>query len=322
MHIHTQWLPLPAFLTYRLLLFLYTLLSLSLNIHDRSNTTGPHWLIFLTNLSYLLLSLTTTLTALACLLYSILYHTQVVTALTLQLGISSESHPRLSDLFQLLADYLPKSKPTVGRSYRLDHTPHLLKVVWCLYVVASSLALVVTAAYWGCVISLQVGGEGGGGVVNGSDPSTQGPTDTAPPTNYSSLLFCSNPREINTLQFHGANVLVVFLDLSLSRMPYQLLHMLYPSAFCLLYITFTLVYWGVGGVNHRGDPYIYLVLDYADRAAAGYALLLVVTGGMAHMLLWLLARLRDAVCLRYSDWCYRDLVGSAQSDTSNNNDNA
>lgn len=63
-----------------------------------------------------------------------------------------------------------------------------------------------------------------------------------------------------TVIFHGVNSIVMIGDTMLSSIPVRLFHVIYSMLYCIVYIMFTVIYWGAGGSN-----YIYPQTDYTGR---------------------------------------------------------
>lgn len=248
---HSQWLPQPIFLIYRLALLIYVLTSLILNIVDRADRVGEHWPIFLTNIGYSTLVLATCASAILCLVYTIVHCKQK----------------------QWLYKYFPKMDSPLASIYSQDNIPCVVKIMWCLYIIGGTLAFIIFAGYWGCYVTQS-------GRASGAN---------------SSSVFCNSP-DFHSVQVHGLNFLVVLIDLFISRIPFQLLHFLYPTSFIFAYVVFSLIYWRAGGVNHNGDPYIYFVLDYgSDPDNGGVAVVLILTSAIIYGVLFLIAWLRDVI---------------------------
>ena len=79
-------------------------------------------------------------------------------------------------------------------------------------------------------------------------------------------------------------------------------HFVYTFLFVLAYIFFTVVYWAAGGQNHKGENFIYSLLDYSGHP--GRAVLVVfavdfVGTPLLQIVLYALFRLRQWVCSRF-----------------------
>ena len=84
-------------------------------------------------------------------------------------------------------------------------------------------------------------------------------------------------------------------------------HFVYTFLFVLAYILFTVVYWAAGGQNHRGENFIYSLLDYSGHP--GRAVLVVfavdfVGTPLLQIVLYALFRF----CLLYTSPSPRDMT--------------
>jgi hypothetical protein len=60
----------------------------------------------------------------------------------------------------------------------------------------------------------------------------------------------------------------VILDLFIVARPAKLLHFLHPLLFGLWYLTFSVLYWAVGGTDPEGHHWIYPMVDWDRQALA------------------------------------------------------
>ena len=117
---------------------------------------------------------------------------------------------------------------------------------------------------------------------------------------------CSGP-DVYTLHIHLVNVLIVLLDLCISRIPIQFFHIFYVALFTLPYALFTIIYWGAGGTDSEGNSYIYSALNYEEsRISTLLAFALIPGGFLTFLIIFLLAWLRDAVYYHIR-FCFRDV---------------
>ena len=100
------------------------------------------------------------------------------------------------------------------------------KVVWFLWLVSSNAGLIVTIEYWSLVFR--------------------------PPTSFMDI------------SVHALNSIFILTELFTGKLPVRILHYFYVMIFSIVYALFTVFYWVAGGVNGRGDPYIYNILDYQN----------------------------------------------------------
>ena len=87
--------------------------------------SGGRWLVFLTNLSYLVLVLGTGAIAILCVVYTIVYYAN-----------------------RNCIQNLPKVETPIQLTYTQDNIPWYVKLVWFLYISGSTLAVLVTIGFW------------------------------------------------------------------------------------------------------------------------------------------------------------------------------
>ncbi len=175
---------------------------------------------------------------------------------------------------------LPKSPEDAQLVFSQDNISWYVKVVWFLYVSGGTLAFMVTAGYWV--------------IVYDSD---------------------EEELDVATVHVHGINLILVLIDLLVSRIPYQLLHFFYPSLIAAIYIAFTGVYFAAGGEGLNGNEHIYDSLDYGDSpgSATGYVVALFLASMLFFGALFLFGRLRDVIYKRIP-FIYRDIRRPVQFD--------
>ena len=89
----------------------------------------------------------------------------------------------------------------------------------------------------------------------------------------------SEPGPVSYLT-HGANSIIIALDVYLSNQPYYLLHGIWFFVYDIAYLLFTLVYWAAGGTQCDGEPYIYSVLNWNKPSTAGFYSTIVLFGAV------------------------------------------
>ena len=92
---------------------------------------------------------------------------------------------------------------------------------------------------------------------------------------------------------HLINSVQVLIDLSIIGIPHRLLHTWLPVLYAVIFVIFSVAYWGVDD-----DNVIYEVLDYSGKpvTATVYVLVLVLIGiPLVHLMLFLLYWLRVTV---------------------------
>lgn len=105
-----------------------------------------------------------------------------------------------------------------------------------------------------------------------------------------------------SINSHVLNSFLVLSDIMLNRAPIRIQHAHMPVIFLSIYITFTLIYWGAGGTNHKGHMYIYRVLDYSGRpgtAAIAICVVALIAVPLIQVFLYGLYRLKTALHARW-----------------------
>lgn len=102
-------------------------------------------------------------------------------------------------------------------------------VTWFFYNVAFCAAIIVSLAYW---------------------------------------IFQAKNVEFLDVVTHAFNTIFALIELILGCVPIQLLHFLYTFIYLSVYVIFSVIYWKADGLNSRGKPYIYKILDYNDNNPA------------------------------------------------------
>ncbi|KAL0850950.1 hypothetical protein ABMA28_006853 [Loxostege sticticalis] len=67
---------------------------------------------------------------------------------------------------------------------------------------------------------------------------------------------------------HGVNSIIMFLLLFTSNISVYFVQFLFPFAFMVIYMVFTIIYYYAGGTNPFGDRFIYLALDWGEPITA------------------------------------------------------
>ena len=132
------------------------------------------------------------------------------------------------------------------------------KTLWLFFTIASVTSVVVTIGYWSVVHSdVEIDGL----VVNQ----------------------------------HILSTVFMLIEVTMSNIPIRFLHFIYSHIFSSIYVLFTVIYWGAGGKNEEGKPYIYKILDYEDHAGEAIFTVffaLIILQFLAHLFLFILFRFR------------------------------
>jgi len=85
----------------------------------------------------------------------------------------------------------------------------------------------------------------------------------------------------------------MLLELLIVKHSHKILHFIYPGAVALIYLTFTVIYYFAGGVNVRGNRFIYAPLDYSRPLTASLAFMgIILLTIVMHFIVLLIQHLR------------------------------
>ncbi|XP_048462577.1 protein rolling stone [Rhincodon typus] len=222
----SQWKFHPyVWLIYRIFTAVYTLVWC---ICSGVQTHHPKWFIFLTHLTYVVLTFYFNL-ALVNLICHMVHGqkrpTQNIRAASLEEISSCNPVPEIeveTPALKLHTQFDPPSSvlyPTIC-------------IQWCLYNLSCVTSLFVTIAFWSF------------DYIPGRAPDS-----------------------IN-INMHVINSVLVLLELSVAASPIHLAHFVYTLMYCLSFIIFTVIYWAAGGTNLKGKAYIYRSLNYSETPGA------------------------------------------------------
>ncbi|XP_067002083.2 protein rolling stone [Anabrus simplex] len=150
-------------------------------------------------------------------------------------------------------------QPRESRSMPLTY-----KVYWVLHTAAVVLALGVTICYWAAVYNPEF-----------------------------------HTLDALNLLLHAFNTVFMLIDFALVSHPFRLLHCYWPFLFTVAYLTFSFIYYQLGGTDRHDRPYVYPILDWRKPrqtlivSVLGLAFVLVV-----HLSVWFLFLLRRWLSLR------------------------
>ncbi|EDW76201.1 uncharacterized protein Dwil_GK14787 [Drosophila willistoni] len=87
---------------------------------------------------------------------------------------------------------------------------------------------------------------------------------------YWSILYDANESTLDATNVltHGFNSICMFIDLWIVAHPLRLLHIFLPVLFGIIYAIFSYIYQINGGINKKGKPYIYHVIDWSKPKEA------------------------------------------------------
>ena len=179
-------------------------------------SAGAEFFIYLTTLSYILLTLGFLWRAAISIVYTASYYG------------SKEK----------LARFFPTSASDV-RAYNQDNMRWYLKISWFMHTTSSVLAVGVALLYWALLCAVQKWS---------SSQSTSYNT-----TNLTQSMSCQ-PTAMN-MHFHGVNAIIALFDILMSSVPFPLCHIFYTSILTFFYVIFSLIYWGAYHRSNIGVIY-------------------------------------------------------------------
>ncbi len=131
-------------------------------------------------------------------------------------------------------------KPKGSCGFRSNKLSWYQMIHWASFSILSEIALVIAILYWILLYN--------GGPVDGVNANT-----------------------------HLLNAIVSILDVFFFGMPVNLLHIIYPACYGVVYASFSGIYWAANGTNPENEErYIYSLLDYNTSTAAVIAILVVI----------------------------------------------
>ncbi|XP_067854545.1 protein rolling stone isoform X2 [Heptranchias perlo] len=258
--LQSQWRLHPVvWLFYRIFMAAY---SLTWCVCGGVQTNNLKWFIFLTHITYIILTIYFNLALVNLICYMTLGQkkpTRNIKAVSLEEMSSSSPVPEIEQRTPSLKFqtefYAPPSAlyPTIC-------------IQWALHNLTCVITLCVTITYW---IFTYIPGQ-------------------------------SRLDSIN-INMHVMNSVLVLLELSMTAAPIHLAHFVYVMAYCLTYIIFTIVYWAAGGTNLKGEAFIYRILSYGENPglAAGCVIVTIcfITPAL-QLLVWNLHFLRRHIYLK------------------------
>ncbi|XP_038668627.1 protein rolling stone-like isoform X1 [Scyliorhinus canicula] len=260
--LRSQWGVHPVlWLFYRIIVMIYTLIWC---IASGVQTNSPKWFIFLTHITYIILTIYFILALVNLICYMALGQKrseQNIGAASLE-EISSYS-PAIPEI----EDGIPSQ--TLRNEYYAPSTllyPTIC-IQWVLHNLTCVTALFVTVAFWSF--------------------------DYIP----GRLIDSTN------INMHVINSVLVLLELSVTAAPIHLAHFVYTLTYCLTFVVFTVIYWAAGGTNLRGKPYIYRSLNYEEKPGPAVGFIIVsicILIPLLQFLVWNLHFLRRHLYLKYN----------------------
>jgi hypothetical protein len=93
--------------------------------------------------------------------------------------------------------------------------------------------------------------------------------------------------------YHGVNAVFALIDIFVTGIPMNCLHVVYPVVFGAVYAVFTVIFYAAHGTDGFGHHYVYSVLDWSKpMMAIGFVLLCVVIEVILYEFVFVLYRFR------------------------------
>ena len=278
-HLPLQWLPLPLFLLYRLVAFAYLAAWLIAHGAIRGETSGLYWFIYITDWAFLL----QVIAMAGVTLVTLVYYTCTLN------NEAEEEGSRMSRC-------LPVQQVSLDLPYHQDNLHWVIRIVWVTYIVAATSTVLAGLGYWTIVYDSNCS----------SDSQTPHNTSISHATEMNSTSSSAENcgPDAASLHAHGVNILILFIDLILSRIPFHLLHFLYPCILTTVYVVFSGVFYAAGGTDRHGNRYIYKTLDYENSPVTSTvaAVCLCITPAVVYLIPFTVALLRDIVHQRLNSF--------------------
>ncbi|XP_033745877.1 protein rolling stone-like [Pecten maximus] len=249
-----QWrLPPIVYLLYRLLIAVYAdtwLIYTAVEYGSVVTGSGVYsWPVYLTNWTYTMLCLYLTLHALTSLIFLCTRPTVLWRRLSVRehraLFKELDVYPSLwGDAYEQIPSHDDEDRElSYGEtSTRTNLMPAYFKLVWILFNIASSCSIMVTLVFF---IFL-----------------------------WPQMDTNNEPIDLDNLQLHGINSVIVFVECLLTAAPVHLLHYVYPLIYGIVYIIFTAIFYGAG----NKDPIYPNVLDWNSDKVGQTMIMVVVVG--------------------------------------------
>ncbi|XP_037958319.1 protein rolling stone [Teleopsis dalmanni] len=105
---------------------------------------------------------------------------------------------------------------------------------------------------------------------------------------------------------HAFNSICMFVDLLIVAHPLRLLHLFLPVLFGIVYAIFSYIYQMLGGINRKGKPYIYHVIDWSRPKNAFLTVVVILTLCIiVYMILFTIYKLRTLLYKRLNSSIYK-----------------
>lgn len=82
---------------------------------------------------------------------------------------------------------------------------------------------------------------------------------------YWTLLYDGRDINLNNILTHGTNFIGPIIDLFIVNHPYYISHSVFPMICSVMYISFTVFYQFLGGIDVNGKNYVYPILNWKEK---------------------------------------------------------
>jgi hypothetical protein len=115
--------------------------------------------------------------------------------------------------------------------------------------------------------------------------------------NWTLLHKYGTPIDLNNVLVHITNSMVLIIDLFIIQHPHRTLHLIYPVMSGLVYLAFSIVFPFLGGLNEKGESFIYSILDWKNKpkSAAIVSIGCIVLLTIIHLILKLFHVIRNQI---------------------------
>ena len=230
--LYMQWLPYnwwqAIYVAWRWFIALYFIGWLVGSVIEGARD-GAYYLIFLTNWGIMTWVVYVIVAAVTVTVKFCFYAYETCTKVSLDAAQRDEN---TIEMIEASKNSPPQDSEVVDiyRDWRKDNVAWYQKIAWILFNVAPVVELAIAILYWAVLYN---------------------------PTNA----FNSLGVDVNT---HLTPAVIGLLDVWITGIVMNIYHVYMPFAYGIVYVVFTLIYYGAGGTGPRA-PYIYPILDYSGN---------------------------------------------------------
>eukprot|EP00164_Ancoracysta_twista_P001122 GFYU01001473.1.p1 GENE.GFYU01001473.1~~GFYU01001473.1.p1 ORF type:complete len:281 (+),score=89.46 GFYU01001473.1:90-932(+) len=116
---------------------------------------------------------------------------------------------------------------------------------------------------------------------------------------YWGVIYTGGHVTAYNVHVHGINFVQTLADFFLSRTEFSIGNAWVTYIYGITYLIFTVIFYGAGGNNTMGKPYVYTFLDYGNNPTTAviyvFGIVLIVFP-LLNVLMWLIGYMRNAMC--------------------------